>query len=658
MLHFKLPQQGFAPRKSSGQDLFQSHCKHFQSVKIYRTSHIYFSSLNKSTGVRIVEVGPRDGLQNIKKSVPTDIKVELIRRLSRTGLLNIEATSFVSPKWVPQLADGHQVMEEILSSPGPEHQGQQLRFPVLAPNLKGLGNAHQAGAKEVVVFASVTEAFSKANQNCTVEQALQQAEAVTKSALQLGIKVRGVVSCVFSDPFSGPTPPEAVLPVVRRLLEMGCYEVGLGDTLGVGTPRQVQDVLHILLSHIPADKLAGHFHDTYGQGIANIVRAYEMGIRTFDSSVAGLGGCPYAPGARGNVATEDVVYSLENAGISTGVDIERLADTGQWISEKIGIPNGSRAGSALVAKKKSKIPAATTSPAMSTTRQWDAVEDTGEYRISRSGVVLKVTLTRPRNGNSLTDSMLERLTILFKSLTNDPSVYHVVIESEGKFFCTGMDLSGNTDTFNNSGESSYYSKVAALYDAIDHVPQTTIAVVDGPCFGGGVGLAFVCDIRLASPRARWTLSEIKIGVSPAVISKYLVREWGVSLAREGMLSGREIRPDELWRRGALHQISDEKTSLESLLDNYLNQLEKCAPRCAAVNKELVRLGWHAPESTAQKDLIKTTFAEMMTPGSEGEHGIGNFQKKIKSFSWKNFWGGRNPVGRPILGSRESTSDKF
>ncbi|VUC30741.1 unnamed protein product [Clonostachys rosea] len=652
MPHFNLPQQSLCPSKSSSLGLFWSHSRHSHFSRSFRTSRRHFSSLNNRTGVRIVEVGPRDGLQNIKKSVPTDIKVELIRRLSKTGLLNIEATSFVSPKWVPQLADGHQVMKEILSSLGPEHQGQQLRFPVLAPNLKGLENANRAGAKEIVVFASVTEAFSKANQNCTVEQALQQAEAVTKSALKLGIKVRGVISCVFSDPFSGPTPPEAVLPVVRRLLEMGCYEVGLGDTLGVGTPKQVQDVLDILLGHIPADKLAGHFHDTYGQGIANIVRAYEMGIRTFDSSIAGLGGCPYAPGARGNVATEDVVYSLENAGISTGVDIEKLADIGQWISGQIGIPNGSRAGAALAAKRKSTVPAAKSPQAVSTTRRWEAVEDTGEYRISRSGVVLKVTLTRPKNGNALTDSMLEGLTTLFKNLANDPSVYHVILESEGKFFCTGMDLSGNTDTFNNSGESSYYSKVAALYDAIDHVPQTTIAVVDGPCFGGGVGLTFICDIRLASPRARWTLSEIKIGVSPAVISKYLVREWGVSLAREGMLSGREIGPDELWRVGALHQISNEKTSLESLLDTYLNQLEKCAPRCAAVNKELVRLGWYAPESAAQKELIQRTFAEMMTPGSEGEHGIGNFQKKIKSFSWKEFWGGRNPVGGPILDSRE------
>ncbi|KAK2125482.1 hypothetical protein NOF04DRAFT_1248156 [Fusarium oxysporum II5] len=606
-----------------------------------------FSSLRSD--VQIVEVGPRDGLQIIKASIPTATKVELIRRLADTGLINIEATSFVSPKWVPQLADGAEVMKEILARPGHIYQSRQMNYPVLAPNLKGLENASRAGAKEIVVFASVTEAFSKANQNCTVEEALQQCEAVTKKALSLGIRVRGVISCMFSDPFSGPTSPSAVLPVVKRLLEMGCYEVGLGDTLGVGTPKKVQDVLDKLLAEISPNRLAGHFHDTYGQGIANIVRAYEMGLRKFDSSVAGLGGCPYAPGARGNVATEDVIYTLENSGISTGVDLNKLCNVGQWISKEIGIPYGSRAGAALVAKRSNTISSSGT-PKPTPPKQhrsWKIVEDTGEYRVSRSGTALKVTLTRPKNGNALTDSMLEGLTALFKKLPQDPYVYHLVIESEGKFFCTGMDLSGNTDTDNGSDDGSYYAKVAALYEAVDHVPQTTIAVVDGPCFGGGVGLAFTCDVRLVSPKARWTLSEIKIGVSPAVISKYLVREWGASIAREGMLSGREIRPEELARVGAVHGISSDGASLTTLLDNYLDQLDKCAPRSAAINKELTRMAWLSPDSEKQASLVKRTFANMMVPGSEGEHGIRQFQKKVKSFSWKDFWGNKSPLEKSI-----------
>ncbi|KAL7764920.1 hypothetical protein ACKLNR_006065 [Fusarium oxysporum f. sp. zingiberi] len=574
---------------------------------------------------------------------------ERVLLLADTGLINIEATSFVSPKWVPQLADGAEVMKEILARPGHIYQSRQMNYPVLAPNLKGLENASRAGAKEIVVFASVTEAFSKANQNCTVEEALQQCEAVTKKALSLGIRVRGVISCMFSDPFSGPTSPSAVLPVVKRLLEMGCYEVGLGDTLGVGTPKKVQDVVDKLLAEISPNRLAGHFHDTYGQGIANIVRAYEMGLRKFDSSVAGLGGCPYAPGARGNVATEDVIYTLENSGISTGVDLNKLCNVGQWISKEIGIPYGSRAGAALVAKRSNTISSSGT-PKPTPPKQhrsWKIVEDTGEYRVSRSGTALKVTLTRPKNGNALTDSMLEGLTALFKKLPQDPYVYHLVIESEGKFFCTGMDLSGNTDTANGSDDGSYYAKVAALYEALDHVPQTTIAVVDGPCFGGGVGLAFTCDVRLVSPKARWTLSEIKIGVSPAVISKYLVREWGASIAREGMLSGREIGPEELARVGAVHGMSSDEASLTTLLDNYLDQLDKCAPRSAAINKELTRMAWLSPDSEKQASLVKRTFANMMIPGSEGEHGIRQFQKKVKSFSWKDFWGNKNPLEKSI-----------
>ncbi|KAI1018018.1 hypothetical protein LB504_003803 [Fusarium proliferatum] len=617
---------------------------------------IHISSLKKSrrfssqrAEVLIVEVGPRDGLQNIKESIPTATKIELIRRLAETGLTNIEATSFVSPKWVPQLADGAEVMREILKCPGHIYQSGQMNYPVLAPNLKGLENASRAGAKEIVVFASVTEAFSKANQNCTVEEALQQCEAVTKKALSFGIRVRGVISCMFSDPFTGPTPPDAVLPVVKRLLDMGCYEVGLGDTLGVGTPKNVQDVLDRLLLEISPNRLAGHFHDTYGQGIANIVRAYEMGIRKFDSSVAGLGGCPYAPGARGNVSTEDVIYTLENSGVRTGVDLDKLCHVGQWISGEIGIPYGSRAGAALAAKRGSAISCSTTSKATppKEPRVWKTVEDTGEYRVSQSGTALKVTLTRPKNGNALTDSMLKGLTALFKKLPQDQSVYHLVIESEGKFFCTGMDLSGNTDTANGSDDDSYYAKVAALYEALDHVPQTTIAVVDGPCYGGGVGLAFTCDVRLVSPKARWTLSEIKIGVSPAVISKYLVREWGVSVAREGMMSGREMGPEELNRIGAVHGMSSNETSLTTLLDNYLDQLAKCAPRSAAINKELTRMAWLSPDSEKQASLVKKTFANMMVPGSEGEHGIGQFQKKNKSFSWREFWGNKSPLEKSI-----------
>ncbi|KAH7142761.1 hydroxymethylglutaryl-lyase [Dactylonectria estremocensis] len=621
-------------------------CHHGRHLSLsLKACRRYQSTYSNDGKLRIIEVAPRDGLQNLKQRVSKDTKVELIRRLAGTGLCDIEATSFVSPKWVPQLADGAVVMKDILRFAQHEHKGHPLRFPVLAPNFVGLKNATAAGAKEVVVFASITEAFSKSNQNCTVDEALSQARVVAKEALSLGIKVRGVVSCIFSDPFSGPTAPEQVLPVVQQFLDMGCYEVGLGDTLGVGTPKDTQALLKLLLRDIPASKLAGHFHDTYGMGIANIFQAYEMGIRTFDSSVAGLGGCPYAPGARGNVATEDIVYGLEQAGIDTGVNLDELISVGQWISQKLGIPYGSRAGAALAAKRAATVAVKNPKPAAPEAKQarsWTNEIDTGEYRVSRSETALRITLTRPKNGNSMTVAMLEGLTNLFRNLAKDSSVYHVVIEAEGKYFCTGMDLSGGTAIFKNSGESSYYGKVLSLFDAIDQTPQTTIALVDGPCYGGGVGLGFACDVRLASPKAAWTLSEVKIGVNPAIISKYLVREWGASMAREAMISGREVSPDELQRVGAVHSITEPGESLSSKLDSYLDQLEKGAPRAAAVNKELVRVGWYGPETKAQAGMIQRAYYQMMSPGLEGEHGIQQFQNKTKSFSWREFWGGRNP----------------
>lgn len=474
--------------------------------------------------MKILEVGPRDGLQNVKGSVPTPIKVELIQRLAKAGLQAIEATSFVSPKWVSQLADGAEVVSKVL----PLTNQRQLRLPVLTPNLKGLQNAIKAGAKEAVVFASATEAFSRKNQNCSVDEALAQAEQVTAEARRNDIAVRGVISCIFSDPYSGPTDPEQVLRIALRLLQMGCYEVGLGDTLGVGTPSQTKRLLEILLEHIPADKLAGHFHDTYGQAVANVIAAYDMGIRSFDSSVAGLGGCPYAKGAKGNLATEDIVYTFEESGVATGIDLQKLAAVGDWISRQLSIPNSSRAGAALVAKGDRVSSASRVereAKAVANARAWEEIESTGEFKVERAGNAVKITLTRPQKGNSMTPTMLEGLTSSFRTFAKDRSVFHVVLTAEGKYFCTGMDLSGGTDrTSKSTDEPSYYGKVRDLFTAIDNAPQTTIALIDGPCFGGGVGLTFACDVRIVSQKARWTLTEIKLGLSPAIISPYLARE--------------------------------------------------------------------------------------------------------------------------------------
>uniref|UniRef100_A0ACD5Y4A8 Uncharacterized protein n=1 Tax=Avena sativa TaxID=4498 RepID=A0ACD5Y4A8_AVESA len=290
--------------------------------------------------VKIVEVGPRDGLQNEKNVVPTSVKIELIHKLVASGLSVVEATSFVSPKWVPQLADAKDVVEGIQQTP-------DVRFPVLTPNLRGFEAAIAAGATEVAVFASASESFSKSNLNCTIEASLARYRDVTSAAKKHGIRVRGYVSCVVGCPVEGTVHPSKVAYVAKELYDMGCAEISLGDTIGVATPGRVVPMLEAVMSVVPVDKLAVHYHDTYGQALANILVSLEMGISIVDSSVSGLGGCPYAKGATGNVATEDVVYMLHGLGIETNVDLSKLMDAGNYICKHLDRPSGSKTASAL-----------------------------------------------------------------------------------------------------------------------------------------------------------------------------------------------------------------------------------------------------------------------------------------------------------------------
>ncbi|MEK6245433.1 MAG: hydroxymethylglutaryl-CoA lyase [Pseudomonadota bacterium] len=294
--------------------------------------------------VRIVEVGPRDGLQNEKAEVPTAVKLELIERLADAGLSAVEATAFVSPKWIPQMADHTEVLERIRRKPG-------VSYPVLTPNLKGFEAAKAAGATEVAVFGAASEAFSKKNINCSIAESLDRFRPVLEKALKEKITVRGYVSCVLGCPYEGEVKPQKVAEVAGALYAMGCYEVSLGDTIGVGTPRKTQAMIEACTMRVPAEKLAGHYHDTYGQALANIYASMELGVATFDSSVAGLGGCPYAKGASGNVATEDVVYMLHGLGIETGIDLDKVVDIGIWISSILKRNPGSKAGRAIAAKK-------------------------------------------------------------------------------------------------------------------------------------------------------------------------------------------------------------------------------------------------------------------------------------------------------------------
>jgi hydroxymethylglutaryl-CoA lyase len=296
------------------------------------------------THVTLVEVGPRDGLQNEAQPVSAAQKIELVHRLQAAGLREVEVTSFVSPKWVPQMADNAEVMAGITRQPG-------VRYSVLTPNMKGLEAALATKPDEIVVFGAASEAFSRRNINCSIEESVERFAPVVAAAHEAGIKVRSAISCAVGCPYQGEVSPDEVERLVKLFKAIGVDHCGVADTIGVGTPRRVQAAMERALKHFPLVEVSGHFHDTYGQAVANVMACLEMGIHTFDASIAGLGGCPYAKGATGNVATEDVVYLLHGLGIDTGIDLGQLVDAGAWISAQLGRPSAARAGRALLAKR-------------------------------------------------------------------------------------------------------------------------------------------------------------------------------------------------------------------------------------------------------------------------------------------------------------------
>lgn len=296
------------------------------------------------TQVKLVDVGPRDGLQNEATPIATEHKVELIHRLQAAGLREIEATSYVSPKWVPQMGDNSAVMAAIQRQAG-------VRYSVLTPNMKGFEGALASQADEVVIFAAASEAFSQRNINCSIAESIERFRPVVEAAHANGIKVRAAVSCALGCPYEGDVKPAIVNDVVRQLLDIGTDHIGIADTIGVGTAGKVKQVMEGVMKLVPLAELSGHFHDTYGQALTNIYACLELGIHTFDTSVAGLGGCPYAKGATGNVATEDVVYLLHGLGIQTGIDLDKLIDAGVYISQVLGRKPASRVANAVFAKR-------------------------------------------------------------------------------------------------------------------------------------------------------------------------------------------------------------------------------------------------------------------------------------------------------------------
>ena len=300
--------------------------------------------MNLPHKVKLVDVGPRDGLQNEKQPVPAAVKIELTERLQQAGLTEIEVTSFVSPKWVPQMADAAEVMAGIRRQPG-------VRYSVLTPNMQGLQGALAAKADEIVVFAAATEAFSKRNINCSIAESVERFAPVVQAARAQGVYVRGAISCAVGCPYEGEVPPANVERVARLLKEIGVQHMGVADTIGVGTARKVQSAMEAALKHYELADVSGHFHDTYGQALANTLACLEMGVWQYDASVAGLGGCPYAKGATGNVATEDLVFMLHGMGIETGIDLDLLVDAGKFISDFLQRKPNSRAAQAILNKR-------------------------------------------------------------------------------------------------------------------------------------------------------------------------------------------------------------------------------------------------------------------------------------------------------------------
>lgn len=308
-------------------------------------NYISINCISTVPEIRIYEVGPRDGLQNEQKLVPTEVKVELIEKLGNAGIKHIESASFVSPKWVKQMADGVDVMKTINRKPG-------VNYPVLVPNLKGYETAMKCNVEEIAIFPAGSEGFSQKNLNCSVEEGVKRFREVAVQAVKDGLRVRGYVSCVVGCPYDGPINPTGIAKITEQLLEMGCYEVSLGDTIGVGTAGSVTRLLKEVLKVVTPDKLALHFHDTYGQGLSNLLAGLEFGITTVDSSVSGLGGCPYARGATGNLATEDLVYFLYGLGVNTQVDLVKLIEAGRYISNFLAKPSESRVNRAISDKFK------------------------------------------------------------------------------------------------------------------------------------------------------------------------------------------------------------------------------------------------------------------------------------------------------------------
>ncbi len=532
------------------------------------------------TKVTIKEVGPRDGLQNESKFIETQDKVDWINLLSKTGLDYIEVSSFVHPKWIPQLADSEQVLKSINREKG-------VTYAALVPNIRGLERALTCNVNEVSVFMSASEGHNKSNINKTIDETFPVLKEVVDEALKANVKVRGYVSTVIACPYDGPVSPEQVLKVVDRLAEMGVYEISLGDTIGVGVPTQVESLLSTLLKHFPSNLFAMHFHDTRGTALANVVKSLEMGITTFDSSTGGLGGCPYAKGASGNVSTEDLLYMLSAMNIETGVNQEALM--------KLQEMKGALTLTTLV--------------------QFNEIE---------KGIGL-ITLNRPEAANAMSIQLLTDLNECLDEVAKNREIRVVLITGSGdKAFCAGADLKERKN-MNEQQVRETVRLIGSTVNRVEALPQPVIAVLNGVAFGGGLELALACDLRIASSEAKMGLTEVSLGIIPgAGGTQRLPRLIGLGKAKELIYTARRITASEALEINLINEVV-EKEDLLKRATELAREIAKNAPLSLIQAKIAINKGIEVDLTTGLK-IEELAYNELLYTEDRME-GLVAFQEK-------------------------------
>lgn len=583
--------------------------------------------------VKVVEVGPRDGLQNEEKKIETASKIRLIEMLADSGLSHIEVSSLVSPKWIPQLADAVEVASGLALK-------GKVVTSLLVPNEKGYERFKSTKLDQVALFMSASQSHSKANINKSIEEAFQALEAVITPARRDGFALRCYVSVAFECPYEGPVAPDTVRGIVERLLSSGVDEISLGDTIGAATPDQVAFLIRLLKQDLPLSKLALHFHDTRGTALANVLAGLSEGVSIFDASIGGLGGCPYAPGAAGNLATEDLVYMLHSMGIDTGVDLDRLVDAGAYAQSIVGRELPGRYLQAALSRRAKGCPSLECdNKSMSKA----VAVDERVVLVEKGDGLAWIKLNRLSVHNCLSREVLNSIIKAAFELACDPQVRVVAIIGAGaKVFCAGADLT-ERKTMTEGETLDYLALIQKTMKALESMPQPVIAAINGSAFGGGTELALACDLRVMMSGAQLRLTEVKLGIIPgAGGTQRLPRLIGKSKAKEMILTAAPLSAQAGLELGLIHRVVtddgalDENGFMVPLMNEvkvWAQEIKKAAPLSLAQAKFAIDQGFDrdlesglALETSCYLKLLNTrdrleglkAFAEKRDPEYKGE----------------------------------------